>query len=287
MRINDDGDLSNIEDRRGQGGGGGGGGIKLGFGGIVLVGILSLVFRRNLFSTLGGADGSADGNGSPVADSQRDPATEERAKKVAVFAFNDSQKVWARETPQVNVPYRPAKMVLFWDATRSGCGAADAQVGPFYCPTDEKVYLDLGFFDELGTRFGSPGEFAQAYVVAHEVGHHVQKVLGIEAKMRQAQARSPERKNELSERLELQADCFAGVWGHSTNDRHLLDPGDVDGGLRAAASIGDDKLQKDATGRVRPEKFTHGTSEQRKRWLLRGLTSGKLEDCDTFAAAAF
>ena len=284
MRINDDGDQSNIEDRRGQGGGGGGG-IKLGLGGMVIVGLLSLVFRRNLFSELGSQD--VPGSGSPAADSQRDPASEERAKKVAVFAFNDSQKVWARETPQQNVAYRPAKMVLFWDGTRSGCGAADAQIGPFYCPTDEKVYLDLGFFNELATRFGAPGEFAQAYVVAHEVGHHVQKVLGIEGKMRQAQTRSPDRKNELSVRLELQADCFAGVWGHSTNDRHVLDPGDVDAGLRAAASIGDDKLQKDATGRVRPEKFTHGTSEQRKKWLLRGLTSGKVEDCDTFAASTF
>jgi len=176
-------------------------------------------------------------------------------------------------------------MVLFWDETRSGCGAADAQTGPFYCPADEKVYLDLGFFNELSTRFGAPGEFAQAYVVAHEVGHHVQHLLGIDTKMRKEQARSPDQKNELSVRLELQADCFAGVWGHSTNERRLLDPGDVDGGLRAAASIGDDKLQKEATGRVRPEKFTHGTSEQRKKWLLRGLGSGKIEDCDTFAAS--
>ncbi|MEP7120764.1 MAG: neutral zinc metallopeptidase [Byssovorax sp.] len=286
MRIDNDGDLSNIEDRRGQGGGGGGsgGGIKLGFGGMVIVGILSLVFRRNLFSTIGGGQ---DGSASPAADSQRDPASEERAKKVAVFAFNDSQKLWASETPQEHVAYRPAKMVLFWDGTRSGCGDADAQVGPFYCPTDEKVYLDLGFFNELATKFGSPGEFAQAYVVAHEVGHHVQKVLGIEGKMRQLQSRSPERKNELSERLELQADCFAGIWGHSTNSRHLLDPGDMDAGLRAAASIGDDKLQKQAGGSVRPERFTHGTSEQRKRWLTRGLTTGKIEDCDTFAAASF
>jgi hypothetical protein len=284
VRINEDGDQSNIEDRRGQGGGGGGGGIKLGFGGMVIVGILSLVFRRNLFSTLGGGE---EGSPSPAANSQRDQASEDRAKKVAVFAFNDSQKVWAKETPEEHVAYRPARMVLFWDETRSGCGAADAQVGPFYCPTDEKVYLDLGFFNELATKFGSPGEFAQAYVVAHEVGHHVQKVLGIEGKMRQMQARSPERKNELSERLELQADCFAGIWGHSTNDRHLLDPGDMDAGLRAASSIGDDKLQKQAGGRVRPESFTHGTSEQRKRWLTRGLTSGKIEDCDTFAAASF
>ena len=281
MRIQDEGDQSNIEDRRGSSGGGGGG-VKLGLGGMLLVGVLSLVFRRNLFSDLG-----ADGSGGPVAQAPRDAAAEEQAKKLAVFAFNDSQRVWAQETPQQQVPYRPAKMVLFRDATRSGCGQADSQVGPFYCPSDEKVYLDLGFFEELNARFGAPGDFAQAYVVAHEVGHHVQKVLGIEGKMRKEQARSPELKNELSERLELQADCFAGVWGHSTNNRKLLDPGDIDEGLRAAAAIGDDKLQKDATGRVRPEKFTHGTSAQRKKWLLRGLTSGKVEDCDTFAAASF
>ncbi len=224
MRIEDEGDQSNIEDRRGSSGGGGGG-VRLGLGGVLLVGVLSLIFRRNLFSDLG-----ADGSGGPVAQAPRDAAAEEQAKKLAVFAFNDSQRVWAQETPQQQVPYRPAKLVLFRDATRSGCGQADAQVGPFYCPADEKVYLDLGFFEELNARFGAPGDFAQAYVVAHEVGHHVQKVLGIEGKMRREQARSPELKNELSERLELQADCFAGVWGHSTNNRKLLDPGDIDEG---------------------------------------------------------
>jgi predicted metalloprotease len=282
VRIQDDGDQSNIEDRRGASGGGGGGGgrMGLGLGGLVVVGVLSLIFRTNFFALLGSSEG---GSGSPAPVSQRDPATEDKAKKIAVFAFNDGQRVWAKEMPQRSVPYRTAKMVLFWDETRSGCGAADAQTGPFYCPADEKVYLDLGFFNELATRFGAPGDFAQAYVVAHEVGHHVQHVLGIDAKMRKEQARSPELKNELSVRLELQADCFAGVWGHSTNERNLLDAGDVDAGLRAAASIGDDKLQKESTGRVRPEKFTHGTSEQRKKWLLRGLGSGKMEDCDTFA----
>lgn len=281
MRTQDDGDQSNIEDRRGASGGGGAGRAGLGIGGVVVVGVLSLIFRTNLFAVIG-----ADGSGSPGPATQRDAATEEKAKKIAVFAFNDGQRVWARELGPKSVPYRTAKMVLFWDETRSGCGAADAQTGPFYCPTDEKVYLDLGFFNELGTRFGAPGDFAQAYVVAHEMGHHVQNILGIDTKMRREQARSPDRKNELSVRLELQADCFAGVWGHSTNERHLLDPGDVDAGLRAAASIGDDTLQKEANGRVRPERFTHGSSEQRKKWLLRGLTSGKVEDCDTFAVAS-
>ncbi len=256
--------------------------MRLGLGGIVVVGILSLIFRTNFFARLGSGNGDS---GRPAPVSRRDPATEEKAKKIAVFAFNDGQRVWARELARQSVPYRAAKLVLFWDETRSGCGAADAQTGPFYCPADEKVYLDLSFFNELATRFGAPGDFAQAYVVAHEVGHHVQHVLGIDAKMRKEQARSPEQKNELSVRLELQADCFAGVWGHSTNERRLLDEGDVDAGLRAAASIGDDTLQKEATGRVRPEKFTHGTSEQRKKWLLRGLGAGKIGACDTFAVA--
>lgn len=280
MRIQDDGDESNIEDRRGASGGGGGGGLKLGLGGMILVGVLSLIFRRNLFTLFEPTPGGA----GPAPGVGRDAATEARAKKIAVFAFNDSQRVWTAEIGRRGTPYRPAKLVLFWDETRSGCGAADAQTGPFYCPADEKAYLDLAFFDELAARFGAPGEFAQAYVVAHEVGHHVQNVLGIESKMRREQAQRPDRKNELSVRLELQADCFAGVWGHSTNDRHLLDPGDVETGLRAAASIGDDTLQKKSSGRVRPERFTHGTSEQRQKWLLRGLSSGKVEDCDTFSA---
>jgi predicted metalloprotease len=251
--------------------------MKLGIGGFLVVGVLSLIFRTNLFSALGASPGGSAGDPAAPA---RDKATETETEKSAASTFNDTQKVWARESAQ----YRPAKLVLFWDHRPSGCGEAEAEAGPFYCPADEKVYLDLAFFSELATRFGAPGEFAQSYVVAHEVGHHMQKILGIEARMRQAQSRNPAQKNELSVRLELQADCFAGIWGHSTSERHLLDPGDVDGGLRAAASIGDDKLQQEANGRVRPESFTHGTSEQRKKWLLRGLTSGKVEDCDTFAA---
>lgn len=277
MRYQDEDDTSNIEDRRGQGGGGGG--LRLGLGGTVIVLVLSVLFRRNFFALLGSGSGSARPAG------EHSVASEATAKKIAVFAFNDGQRMWAQETPRHGAPYRDAKMVLFWDETRSRCGEADAQTGPFYCPADEKVYLDLGFFRELASRFGAPGDFAQAYVVAHEVGHHVQNLMGIEAKMRTDQRRHPDRKNELSVRLELQADCFAGVWGHATNERHMLDASDVDAGLRAAASIGDDTLQKQAHVRVRPERFTHGTSEQRKRWLSRGLRSGKIEDCDTFAVA--
>jgi predicted metalloprotease len=282
VRYQDENDLSNIEDRRGEGGGGGGGGgLRLGLGGTLVVLVLSVVFRRNFFALLGSDSG---GPARPAAGAH-DAASEAKAKKIAVFAFNDAQRVWAPLIAHRGAPYRDAKMVLFWDETRSGCGAADAQTGPFYCPSDERVYLDLGFFSELASRFGAPGDFAQAYVVAHEVGHHVQNLLGIEGKMRAEQRRQPDRKNELSVRLELQADCFAGVWGHATNERHLLDPGDMDAGLHAAASIGDDTLQKQAHTRVRPERFTHGTSEQRKRWLSRGLLSGRIEDCETFAVA--
>jgi uncharacterized protein len=167
----------------------------------------------------------------------------------------------------------------------SGCGQAETAMGPFYCPLDQKVYIDLGFYDELRDRFGAPGEFAQAYVLAHELGHHVQHLEGIDERMRRQQQANPESANALSVRLELQADCYAGVWGHSTEQRQLLDPGDIEAGLRAAASVGDDRLQRTSTGRVSPESFTHGTSAQRSAWFKRGFDSGDPKACDTFAAS--
>ena len=179
--------------------------------------------------------------------------------------------------------YRHAKLVLFRDAIQSACGGAQTASGPFYCPGDEKVYLDLAFFDELNQRFHADGDFARAYVIAHELGHHVQKLLGTEAKMRQAQQQNPSRANDLSVRLELQADCYAGVWGHSTEQRSIIDQSDVQAGLNAAAAVGDDRLQKMATGSVMPEKFTHGTSAQRAKWLQTGLDSGRIDACDTFS----
>jgi predicted metalloprotease len=192
--------------------------------------------------------------------------------------FNDVQKTWEQTLPN----YRHAKLVLFRDQTESSCGTAETATGPFYCPGDEKVYIDLGFYDELKQRFGAPGQFAQAYVLAHEVGHHVQKILGIEAKMRQAQQANPSLANQLSVALELQADCFAGVWGHSTEQRNVLETGDVESGLAAAAAVGDDRLQRMAGQRVSPERFTHGSSAQRVQWFKTGLQAGSVDSCNTF-----
>jgi uncharacterized protein len=188
---------------------------------------------------------------------------------------------WSELFAQSQKPYRKAKLVLFTDRTASGCGSSSAAVGPFYCPPDERVYIDLSFYDELARRFGAPGDFAQAYVIAHEMGHHVQNVLGIERRMRQAGGPS-EGANSNSVKLELQADCFAGICAHSTQRRDLLEHGDVDEGLGAASAVGHDRLQKQATGTVRPETWTHGSAAQRAQWFKRGLASGKLQDCDTF-----
>jgi predicted metalloprotease len=198
------------------------------------------------------------------------------------FVLDDIQDTWARVLPQ---QYRRTTLVLFRGGTESACGLGESAMGPFYCPGDQKVYLDLEFFDQLDQRFGAPGDFAQAYVVAHEIGHHIQHLLGIESQVRSAQQRQPRAANQYSVLLELQADCLAGVWGHSTNRRNLLDPDDAEEGLRAAASIGDDAIQRQTTGRVRPESFTHGSAAQRVEWLRRGLESGDVNACDTFRSA--
>jgi predicted metalloprotease len=276
-----------IEDRRGEGGGlgFGGGGFRLGCGGIVLLAILSLVFKKNFFALLDSNSGGPAAvdithSGPPVSQSADD---RERVKFVS-FVVEDVQRTWEKEFPQLGRNYQRAKLVLFRDATRSGCGFAESAMGPFYCPADEKVYLDLGFFDELRSRFGAPGRFAEAYVIAHEFGHHVQTLLGTEEKVRRAEAKRPSLKNTLSVRVELQADCFAGVWGHSTDERNLLESGDVESGLAAAAAVGDDRLQKAATGRVNPESFTHGSSKERVEWFRRGFQTGQVGACDTFAA---
>ncbi len=277
MKLEDQ-DRSNVEDRRGEGGGLGGAGVRLGLGGTVVVLVLSLVFKTDLFALLGQGGGAPGGSaGAPSASRQ---AEEQDLERVAVGSFNDVQKTWAERVEG----YRPAKLVLFWDATRSGCGEAEAQIGPFYCPADQRVYIDLGFYRELAQRFGAPGQFAQAYVIAHEVGHHLQRLTGIEEKVRAAQRRSPSQRNALSVRMELQADCFAGAWGKAADARRLLDRGEIDQGLAAAAAVGDDRLQRAATGRVSPESFTHGTSAQRARWFRRGFESGELRACDTFSA---
>jgi predicted metalloprotease len=211
------------------------------------------------------------------------PTNDPAAEFVAVV-LGDTEETWNRVFREGGREYQEPVLVLFEDAVRSACGGASAASGPFYCPADRKIYLDLSFFRELDQRFGAPGDFAAAYVVAHEVGHHVQTLLGISNRVRQSQQESRAGANQLSVAMELQADCFAGVWGHHANRKQLLDPGDVEEGLGAAAAIGDDRLTR---GRVSPESFTHGTSEQRARWLRRGLESGDINSCDTFNATTY
>jgi predicted metalloprotease len=276
MRLDDD-DRSDVEDRRGTFAGLGG--TRLGLGGFLVLAVLSVVFKQDLFALLG--PGALQGPARPAPSAgqvQSRKAGEAELERTAVTSFNDAQKTWARRLEG----YRAAKLVLFWDETRSGCGDAAAEVGPFYCPADERVYIDLGFYRELATRFGAPGRFAQAYVIAHELGHHVQNQLGIAAKVRAAQRRDPSRQNALSVRMELQADCLAGAWAKAAQDRGLLDPGDLEQGLGAAAAVGDDRLQRAAAGRVRPESFTHGSAAQRARWFRTGFEAGTVAACDTF-----
>jgi len=256
----------------------------MGIGGMLLLLVLSLVFHRNLFTLfLGGPD--TDRPAASYAPATRgDQGTE---VQFVSFVLDDAQRTWQNLLPdQAGKQYRHAKLVLYRDSIDSACGEAESATGPFYCPGDEKVYLDLGFFDELNSRFRAPGEFAEAYVIAHEIGHHVQKILGIEGKVQRLRQSNPAQANPLSVRLELQADCFAGVWAKSTQQRKIIDQSDIAAGLRAAAAVGDDRLQKMATGHVSPESFTHGSSQQRMQWLQRGLDSGQVDACDTFAAAS-
>ncbi|MBL8113500.1 MAG: neutral zinc metallopeptidase [Acidobacteria bacterium] len=283
MKWNPGGRSENLEDRRGSGGGGGfrlgGGGGKLGLGGFLLLFVLSIVFKKDFFALVGA------GGGGPVVSTQPAPGggasaspEEEKMVQFVSFVLDDTQATWKKLAPG----YRDAKLVLFTDAVDSACGQAGSSTGPFYCPGDEKVYIDLGFFNDLHERFQAPGDFAQAYVIAHEIGHHMQKLLGVEEKVRRAQQSNPRSENELSVRMELQADCFAGVWGNSTAQRGILEAGDVEEGLNAASAIGDDRLQKMGRGRVSPESFTHGSSEQRVRWFRKGFESGSPNACDTF-----
>ena len=278
------GDISNdIEDRRDDSGGGGGfgfGGFHLGCGGLILLGILSLLFHRNLFTLLSNQPAPSRVQSQPdYAQDQR----EHPELQFVSFVLDDVQNSWSRILPEThNVPYQHAKLLLFRDAYPSGCGMAQEAIGPFYCPEDEKVYLDLSFFDELRSRFRAPGEFAQAYVIAHELGHHVQNLLGTLPKVHRLEQARPDEANPLSVRLELQADCYAGIWGHTTAQRRIVDQTDVESALNAAAAVGDDRLQRMATGRISPETFTHGTSAQRVSWFKRGFESGSLSACNTF-----
>ncbi len=282
MRWTPGGVSGDIEDRRDEGGGGGFGfgGRHIGIGGFLVLLVLSFVFKRNLFTLLD--TGSAGtGNTASQPDRARD-AKEEPTVEFVSFVLDDAQNTWAKILPEQGVPYRHAKLVLFRDATSSGCGSARAATGPFYCPTDEKVYIDLGFYDELSQRFGARGQFAEAYVLAHEIGHHIQKLIGVEQKVRRLQQSDPGEQNQLSVKLELQADCLAGVWAHSTDQRKLLEQNDVESALSAAAAVGDDRLQKMSTGHVSPESFTHGSSAQRTEWFKRGMAQGTIAACNTF-----
>lgn len=279
MRWKRGGTSSDVEDRRGSMLGGRG--LKLGLGGTLVVGLLSMLLGTDLFAVIGGGDSTVPSGGEASGPVSETPAERERVEFVS-FVLDDLQQSWSTEFSRSGRDYQRAKLVLFRDAVESACGMGQSATGPFYCPPDGKVYLDLGFFDDLASRFGAAGEFAQAYVVAHEIGHHVQNLLGVSDQVRALQSRRPGESNALSVRLELQADCFAGVWAHSTKQRDLLERGDVEAALGAASAIGDDRLQKSAGARVSPESFTHGSSAQRVEWFRRGLEAGRPEDCDTF-----
>jgi len=258
--------------------------MHLGIGGTLLLLLLSFVFRVNLFSILGGGGGAPTAAvQQPLSNPDSDPA-EKREVEFVTFVLNDVQHTWEQLLPRSGGNYRHTKLVLFRNYTQSGCGTAQSATGPFYCPEDEKVYIDLEFFRELRDRFGAPGEFAQAYVLAHEIGHHVQKLLGIEGKVQRIENGDPAHANRMSVKLELQADCFAGIWGHATEQRNIVDQADVAEGLRAAAAVGDDRFQRMASGHVSPETFTHGSSAQRTEWFKRGLQSGDVSGCNTFAS---
>ena len=266
---------SNVEDRRGRGGGRLPGG-RLGLGGLVILLVLSIVFKRDFLSLAGGlaGDPAAPGLEAPVST----PAEDSTVQFVS-FVLDDAQQSWAAIFSASGAPYTDARLVLFRDGVQSACGYAQSATGPFYCPGDGQVYIDLGFYDELRDRFGAPGDFAQAYVLAHEIGHHIQRLLGTEAEVRRAQQRDPARANQYSVALELQADCYAGVWASSAQARGLLEFGDVEEGLDAAAAVGDDRIQRMGGGYVNPDAFTHGSAAQRSAWFRRGFDSGNPTRC--------
>ena len=291
---------ANLEDRRGRGGGGGLGGggmrIPMGRGGKIgipsVVGLLlALFFGTDVFGGGGQAfpvDVGLSGfpqvepgqGGPPPPESDPDAETVDFVS----FLLDDQQATWQEVFSGARRTYRPADLVLYEGGTETACGFGRAATGPFYCPADQKVYVDLSFFDELSRRFGAPGDFAIAYVLAHEIGHHVQQLTGISDEVRRLQRQQPDSENELSVRLELQADCFAGVWGYGTAERGLMEPGDLEEGLGAAAAVGDDRIQSSAGVAVSPETWTHGSSEQRQTWFRRGYDSGDMAACDTFAS---
>jgi predicted metalloprotease len=271
----------NLEDRRSATGVRRGAGIGLGT--IAIIAVFGLLTGQNplvlLTQVLGGGGGQVAG----PPPSQEELAREEPMVQFVSAVLDSAQATWHRRLPGGGATYSDARLVLFRDAVESACGMGQAAMGPFYCPGDHRVYIDLGFYDELKQRFGAPGDFAQAYVIAHEIGHHVQNLLGIERQVREAQQRNPSQQNALSVAMELQADCLAGIWAHDAQRGGYLEVGDTEEALNAAASIGDDRIQRSAGARVSPESFTHGSSEQRVTWFRRGLERGDIDACDTFA----
>lgn len=285
MRFEDGRESENVEDRRGESHGGGLplGGRTIGIGTIVLA-LVAMYFGVDPSIVLNTASGPAPVE-APTRPASRPPA-DDAAKKFVSQVLADTEQTWKTIFAQNGRQYLEPRLVLFSGAIPTACGTGQAAMGPFYCPADEKVYIDLRFYDELRTRFRAPGDFAQAYVIAHEIGHHVQNQLGISGKVERLRARASEVEgNQLSVRLELQADCFAGIWAHhAERSRHVLEAGDIDEGLNAATAIGDDTLQRQSRGVVVPESFTHGSAAQRMRWFKRGIETGDLRQCDTFAA---
>jgi predicted metalloprotease len=293
MRWQDAERSTNVDDVRGQGVGGGRMPIRLGgMGGLSLGGLVAIMAVTYL---LGGDPLAVLTGGAPTETAAPEAvpgqAIDDEGSQFAKAVLKSTETVWASVfRDQLGRQYQDPRLVLFTGAVDSACGTNSSAVGPFYCPPDSRVFIDLTFFNELDRRFGAPGDFAQAYVIAHEVGHHVQNLLGIDDRVRQAQQRSSEvQANQLSVRVELQADCLAGVWGHYVQQNRgpgqvTLDPGDIEEGLRAAAAIGDDVLQKKTQGRVSPESWTHGSSQQRMQWLRRGLESGQVATCDTLGS---
>ena len=294
MRLDDGRESSNVEDRRDDPGSGGGrGGIpllggKLGIGTIAVALIGGYFLGINPMTILSMLSGG-DGGGAPMVQQQgpaKAPPKDDAGARFVSIVLADTEDVWKDLFAKAGKQYVDPKLVLFRGATPTACGTGQTAMGPFYCPGDQKVYIDLAFYEEMKTRFRAPGDFAQAYVIAHEVGHHVQNLLGISGKVDNARRRASEREgNALSVRLELQADCFAGVWGfHANRARKVLESGDLEEALNAATSIGDDTLQRNSGRGISPDSFTHGSSEQRVRWFRKGITTGDQQQCDTFAA---
>jgi predicted metalloprotease len=260
-------------------------GVGLSIGGVLFLVVLSLL-GINPLPFLGVATQEPEVQMQESAQPYQESPQETALRELTAVVLADTEDTWSAILPQYGVPYREPTLVLFDGLVQSGCGTAESAMGPFYCPLDQKVYIDMSFYDDLSKRFGAPGDFAQAYVIAHEVGHHVQNLVGTAEKVQAAQQRASKvQANELSVRMELQADCYAGVWAnHAARSRRLLEAGDVEEGLNAASAIGDDRLQRMSQGRVVPDAFTHGSSEQRVRWFRKGLEAGTLEACDTFSA---